>query len=131
MPEQLSGGMARRVALARAIALDPMMIMYDEPFAGQDPITMGVLVRLIKHLNDTLHLTSIVVSHDVPEVMTIADYVYVIANGKVMGQGTPRELREGSSEWVQQFVHAKADGPVRFHYPASDIYADDLMRGAA
>jgi phospholipid/cholesterol/gamma-HCH transport system ATP-binding protein len=126
MPEQLSGGMARRVALARAIALDPDMIMYDEPFAGQDPITMGVLMRLIRHLNDALGLTSVVVSHDVAEVFAIADHVYVISDGKVVDHGTPQALRESRSEWIQQFIHAHADGPVPFHFPSAP-YAEDLL----
>lgn len=124
MPSELSGGMARRVALARAIALDPMMIMYDEPFSGQDPISMGVLVKLIDTLNDTLSLTSIVVSHDVPEASSIADYIYVIANGRIMGQGTPAELTNTTSEWTRQFLHALPDGPVHFHYPAAEYSAD-------
>ena len=125
MPAELSGGMARRVALARAIALDPMMLLYDEPFTGQDPISFGVLARLIRSLNDTLGLTSIIVSHDVQETCEIADYLYIIANGKVVGQGTPAELNDSDSPWVQQFLHAQADGPVAFHYPAPD-YAEDL-----
>ena len=128
MPRELSGGMARRVALARAIALDPMMVMYDEPFAGQDPISMGVLVRLIRLLNDALHLTSIVVSHDVHETLSIADYVYVLADGKVIEHGTPEQLRNSASAWVHQFIHAEADGPIHFHYPAPD-YAHDLLHG--
>lgn len=126
MPNELSGGMARRVALARAIALDPLMIMYDEPFTGQDPISMGALVHLIKALNTTLGLTSIVVSHDVQETAEIADYIYVLSEGKIVGQGTPKELRESDSEWVQQFMNGKADGPVHFHYSAND-YLDDLL----
>jgi len=126
MPNELSGGMARRVALARAIALDPMMILYDEPFTGQDPISMGVLVLLIKALNETLGLTSIIVSHDVEETAKIADYIYVIANGKVVDHGTPAQIEQSSSEWVQQFMHGAADGPVHFHYPAKD-YVDDLL----
>jgi phospholipid/cholesterol/gamma-HCH transport system ATP-binding protein len=130
MPEQLSGGMARRVALARAIALDPDMIMYDEPFAGQDPITMGVLMRLIRHLNDALGLTSIVVSHDVAEVFSIADHVYVISDGKIVDHGTPDALRASRSEWIQQFIHARADGPVPFHFPAPP-YAQDLLGAGA
>jgi phospholipid/cholesterol/gamma-HCH transport system ATP-binding protein len=128
MPSELSGGMARRVALARAIALDPMMIMYDEPFTGQDPISMGVIVQLIRKLNDALGLTSIIVSHDVAETTDIADYVYVLSGGKVMGQGTPDELDRSESGWVKQFMHAEADGPVPFHYPAPD-YEEDLMAG--
>ncbi|GGD50207.1 ATP-binding cassette domain-containing protein [Lacimicrobium alkaliphilum] len=126
MPSQLSGGMARRAALARAIALDPELIMYDEPFAGQDPISMGVLVKLIKALNDALNLTSIVVTHDVKEVMSIADYVYILADKKVIGQGTPDQIREHESELVQQFLGGKADGPVPFHYPANSLEQDLL-----
>jgi phospholipid/cholesterol/gamma-HCH transport system ATP-binding protein len=129
-PRELSGGMARRVALARAIALDPTMIMYDEPFSGQDPISMGVLVQLIKRLNDALHLTSIVVSHDVPETASIADYIYVLSGGKVVGQGTPEALGKTDSEWVNQFMGGLPDGPVPFHYPARD-YMDDLLTGSA
>ncbi len=129
MPNELSGGMARRVALARAIALDPMMIMYDEPFTGQDPISMGALVHLIKSLNTTLGLTSVIVSHDVQETAAIADYIYVLSEGKIVGQGTPRELAESDSEWVHQFMHGDADGPVHFHYPAKD-YLDDLLQTA-
>ena len=130
LPRELSGGMARRVALARAIALDPMMIMYDEPFSGQDPISMGVLVQLIHRLNDALELTSIVVSHDVPETASIADYVYVLSGGKVVGEGTPEELHASSSEWVSQFINGKPDGPVPFHYPADDYLADLMSAGA-
>lgn len=126
MPNELSGGMARRVALARAIALDPMMILYDEPFTGQDPISMGVLVLLIKALNETLGLTSIIVSHDVEETAKIADYIYILANGKVVDHGTPAQIEQSSSEWVQQFMNGAADGPVHFHYPAKD-YVDDLL----
>lgn len=126
MPNELSGGMARRVALARAIALDPMMIMYDEPFTGQDPISKGVLVHLIKSLNETLGLTSIIVSHDVHETAMIADYIYVISQGKVIGEGTPEEIQNSPSEWVQQFMVGSADGPVHFHYPAKD-FPDDLL----
>lgn len=125
MPSELSGGMARRVALARAIALDPEMIMYDEPFAGQDPISMGVLMKLIASLNNALNLTSIVVSHDVAEVTSIADYCYVLSGGKVMGHGTPEALFDNSSEEVTQFLEGSPDGPVKFHFPAMD-YAEDL-----
>lgn len=125
-PSQLSGGMARRVALARAIALDPEMIMYDEPFAGQDPISMGVLLRLIRSLNDILGLTSIVVSHDVGETLGIADYVYVISDGQVIDHGSPEHIRNSESDWVQQFITASADGPVPFHY-AGKPYAHDLL----
>lgn len=128
MPSELSGGMSRRVALARAIALDPMMIMYDEPFTGQDPISMGVLVRLIKLLNDALGLTSIIVSHDIQETLSIADDVYLLSGGKVVAHGTADELNRSGSEWAQQFLKGLPDGPVPFHYPARD-YADDLLDG--
>jgi phospholipid/cholesterol/gamma-HCH transport system ATP-binding protein len=127
MPSELSGGMARRVALARAIALDPMMIMYDEPFTGQDPISMGALVQLIRLLNDALGLTSVIVSHDVKETAAISDYIYVISEGKVVGQGTPQELGKTDSQWVKQFLQGLPDGPVPFHYPAPD-YTDDLLQ---
>ena len=128
MPSELSGGMARRVALARAIALDPMMIMYDEPFTGQDPISMGVLVRLIKHMNEALGITSIVVSHDVAESASIADYIYVLSTGHIVGAGTPQELQQTDSKWVRQFMEALPDGPVPFHYPAAD-YSEELLSG--
>ncbi len=127
MPSELSGGMARRVALARAVALDPMMIMYDEPFTGQDPISMGVLVELIRELNDASRLTSIIVSHDVQETAEIADHIYVISQGKVIEHGTPEELMDSQSAWVKQFMHGLPDGPVRFHYPAPDL-AQDFFR---
>lgn len=130
MPNELSGGMQRRAALARTIALDPMLIMYDEPFAGQDPIGMGILVKLIKLLNDALGLTSIIVSHDVPETCSIADYVYVIADGKVIGQGTPEEVKSDPSAWVRQFMQGLPDGPVPFHYPAQDYKLDLLGEGS-
>ncbi|KJV07024.1 ABC transporter ATP-binding protein [Methylocucumis oryzae] len=126
MPNELSGGMARRIALARAIALDPMMILYDEPFTGQDPISMGVLVHLIKALNSTLGLTSIIVSHDVHETSLIADTIYVISEGRIVDHGTPEAMRQSSSPWIQQFMTGAADGPVPFHYPAKD-YLDDLL----
>ena len=129
MPAELSGGMARRVALARAIALDPMMVMYDEPFTGQDPISMGVLLQLIRLLNDALGLTSIVVSHDVQETAAIADYIYVLAGGRVIEHGTPEALARSPSPWVQQFMNGLPDGPVPFHYPAPD-YTEDLLEGA-
>ena len=125
---ELSGGMARRVALARAIALDPMIMMYDEPFTGQDPISMGVLVRLIRDLNDALGLTSIIVSHDIAETSSIADYIYLLSNGKVVGHGTAEELAQSSSEWAQQFIKGLSDGPVPFHYQAED-YLTDLLNG--
>ncbi len=126
MPAQLSGGMARRVALARAIALDPMVLMYDEPFTGQDPISMGVLVKLIDALNKELGLTSIIVSHDVEETAAIADYVYLISGGQLVGAGTPAELEATDSPWIKQFMHGAPDGPVPFHYPAEDYRADLL-----
>ena len=127
MPAELSGGMARRVALARAVTLDPMMIMYDEPFAGQDPISMGVLVRLIRLLNDAMGLTSIVVSHDLAETASIADYLYVVGDGQVLGQGTPDELMNSDNPRIRQFMQGEPDGPVPFHYPAQD-YVQDLMQ---
>lgn len=125
-PNELSGGMARRVALARAIALDPMLILYDEPFTGQDPILMGVLVKLIKELNDSLELTSIIVSHDVPETASIADYIYVLAGGNIVGAGDPQKLVADDNPHVRQFMHGLADGVVPFHYPAPDFMADLL-----
>ncbi|OZB06928.1 MAG: phospholipid ABC transporter ATP-binding protein MlaF [Idiomarina sp. 34-48-12] len=128
MPAELSGGMARRAALARSIALDPELIMYDEPFAGQDPISMGVIVKLIKELNQSLGLTSIVVTHDVAEVMTIADYVYIIADKKVVGHGTPSQLESSDDPLVHQFLHGEADGPVPFHYAAPPL-EDELLGG--
>ncbi len=128
MPAELSGGMARRVALARAIALDPALMMYDEPFAGQDPITMGVLIDLIRRLNDALGLTSVVVSHDVHETFAIADYVYVLADGAVIAEGTPAQLNASEAASVRQFVDARPDGPVPFHYPARSL-ADELTGG--
>jgi len=127
MPSELSGGMARRVALARAIALDPLMIMYDEPFTGQDPISMGVLVKLIRNLNDAAHISSILVSHDVQETMEIADMVYVISNGKVVDSGSPAAMDKADSAWTRQFIKGEADGPVPFHYPSIDI-AGDLLQ---
>ena len=130
MPSELSGGMARRVALARAIALDPAMVMYDEPFTGQDPISMGVLLKLVRELNDALGLTSIVVSHDVQETATIADYVYLLSNGKVVDHGKPAALWESASEWSRQFLEGQPDGPVAFHYPAPDFRGDLLQGGA-
>jgi len=126
MPAELSGGMARRVAMARAIALDPDFIMYDEPFTGQDPISMGVLVKLIKELNQALGLTSVLVSHDIAEAASIADYIYVISNGKVVGEGTPAEVDKSDSKWLRQFMHGLPDGPVPFHYPASD-YKQEIL----
>lgn len=128
MPNQLSGGMARRVALARAIALDPELIMYDEPFTGQDPISMGVLIKLIQTLNKALGLTSIVVSHDVQETLSIADFVYVIANKKIIGQGTPENIMHSRSQLLTQFVQGLPDGPVPFDYPAKS-WREELLLG--
>ena len=124
MPSELSGGMARRAALARSIALDPDLIMYDEPFVGQDPITMAVLVKLIKELNDALGITSVLVTHDVKEVLSIADYAYIIANRKVVAHGTPEQLREEHNPEVEQFLKGLPDGPVPFHFPAGDLLQD-------
>lgn len=130
MPNELSGGMARRVALARAIVMDPQLMMYDEPFTGLDPISLGVTVKLIRELNDALGMTSILVSHDVQEVMEIADYVYVIADGKIIGQGTPDDLQQdGHSPQVKQFMAGLPDGAVPFHYPAKS-YREDLLSPA-
>lgn len=126
MPNELSGGMARRVALARAIALDPQLIMYDEPFTGLDPISLGVIVKLIRELNDALRMTTILVSHDVKEVLTIADYIYLIADGKIIGQGTADNLENSSEPQVKQFMHGLPDGVVPFHYPTCD-YQQDLF----
>ncbi|TVT35461.1 ATP-binding cassette domain-containing protein [Marinobacter vinifirmus] len=131
MPSELSGGMTRRVALARSIALDPELIMYDEPFAGQDPIAMGVLVKLIRDLNSSMGLTSVLVSHDVPESLSICHYACILADGKVIGEGTPEELRQHPSDRVQQFLNGQPDGPVPFHYPASDAAADFGVTGGA
>ncbi|MGV3346510.1 phospholipid ABC transporter ATP-binding protein MlaF [Enterobacteriaceae bacterium LUAb1] len=126
MPSELSGGMARRAALARAIALEPELIMFDEPFVGQDPITMGVLVKLIGELNHVLGVTCIVVSHDVPEVLSIADYAYIVADQKVVAHGTAEALREDVNPRVRQFIDGIADGPVPFRFPAGD-YQQDLL----
>ena len=127
MPTELSGGMARRVALARAVALDPDIIMYDEPFAGLDPISMGVICNLIRSLNDALGATSIVVTHDVHESFELVDYVYFVSNGTVVAEGTPDELRKSELPFVHQFVMGEVDGPVPFHYAAPD-YRQDLLR---
>lgn len=124
-PSEISGGMARRVALARAIALDPPLIMYDEPFAGLDPISMGVTANLIRKLNDALGSTSILVSHDVHESFSIADHVYFLSRGKIVAHGTPQQMLESSDPYVKQFVHAESDGPVPFHYPGKSL-AEDL-----
>ena len=127
MPSELSGGMARRAALARAIALDPDLIMFDEPFTGQDPISMGVIVSLIKRLNEALNLTSIIVSHDVQEVLSIADYAYIIADKHVIAEGTSEQLLQSRDPQVVQFLNGEADGPVKFHYPAGN-YVEELFR---
>lgn len=125
MPNELSGGMARRVALARTIALDPMLIMYDEPFTGLDPISLGVIGNLIRKLSDALGATSIVVTHDVQESLQIVDYVYFVSEGVIVAHGTPDEIRASEKPFVHQFIHGEIDGPVPFHYPASS-YAEDL-----
>lgn len=127
-PAEISGGMARRVAVARAVALDPELIMYDEPFAGLDPISMGVTANLIRNLNDALGSTSILVSHDVHECFAIADYVYFMSAGKIVAEGTPAELRVSEDPYVKQFVNAAPDGPVPFHYPGKSL-AEDLGLG--
>jgi phospholipid/cholesterol/gamma-HCH transport system ATP-binding protein len=128
MPSQLSGGMARRVALARAVVLDPSMIMYDEPFTGLDPITKGTIVTLLNEINESMGLASVIVSHDVDETMSIADYIYVISGGELVGSGTSEDLRSSTSEWMQQFLQGLPDGPVPFHYP-SDEFKQDLLIG--
>ena len=128
MPSQISGGMARRVALARAIALDPPLIMYDEPFAGLDPISLGITARLIRDLNSALGATSLLVTHDVEETFEIADYVYFIANGKIGAQGTPTELSQSADPFVRQFLDAAPDGPVPFHYPGQSLEEDFGVR---
>jgi len=129
MPAELSGGMTRRVALARSIALDPELVMYDEPFTGQDPIAMGVLVKLIRDLNSSMGLTSVMVSHDVKESLSICHYACIIADGKVIGEGTPEQLREHPSGRVQQFLNGEPDGPVPFHYPAGSAASDFGVTG--
>ncbi len=123
-PSEISGGMARRVALARAIALDPQLIMYDEPFAGLDPISMGVTANLIRRLNDALGSTSILVSHDVHESFAIADFVYFLSQGRIVAHGTPEQMLASDDPYVRQFVHAEPDGPVPFHYPGRSLAAD-------
>jgi len=128
MPSQVSGGMARRVALARAIALDPPLLLYDEPFAGLDPISLGTIAHLIRDLNRALGATSIVVTHDVPETFAIADRVYLLGDGRVVAGGTPTELRASQDPYVAQFLHGARDGPVRFHHPAPPI-AEQLGLG--
>ncbi|HTH95410.1 MAG TPA: ABC transporter ATP-binding protein [Rhodocyclaceae bacterium] len=126
MPNELSGGMSRRVALARAIALDPMLMMYDEPFAGLDPISLAITGELIRKLNDALGASSIMVTHDVPESLKIVDYVYFMAAGKIVASGTPDDIRNSSDPFVRQFVWGEPDGPVPFHYPAP-TYADEML----
>lgn len=128
MPSDISGGMARRVALARAIALDPDLIMYDEPFAGLDPISMGVTAQLIRSLNDALGATAIIVTHDVAETFAIADYVYMVNAGRISAEGTPAQLSASDDPYVRQFLDAQPDGPVRFHYPADPINKDFGVR---
>ncbi len=130
MPSELSGGMARRAALARAIALEPMMIMYDEPFTGLDPISKGVIAKLIRELNQSLGITSIVVSHDVAETCSISDYAYLVGDGRIIGEGTPAEVQQSRSEHVRQFMDGLPDGPVPYQYPAGD-YIEDLMKDVA
>ena len=130
MPSELSGGMARRVALARTTALDPMLIMYDEPFTGLDPVSMGVIGQLIRRLNDSLGATSIIVTHDVAEALELVDYVYFMSEGVIIAQGTPDELRASDEPFVHQFVYGETDGHLPFHYPAED-YATDLRAGEA
>jgi phospholipid/cholesterol/gamma-HCH transport system ATP-binding protein len=120
-PSELSGGMARRVALARAIALDPMLVMYDEPFAGLDPISLGIVGQLVRRLNDALGITSIVVTHDIYESLKIVDYIYFVSEGRIIAQGTPDEVRASSDAFVRQFVDGEPDGPVPFHYPAKSV----------
>jgi phospholipid/cholesterol/gamma-HCH transport system ATP-binding protein len=129
MPAELSGGMGRRVALARAVVMDPEILIYDEPFVGLDPISLGVILRLIRHLNDALGLTSIVVSHDVREISSVADKVFLLSGGKVVAQGTPQDLKNDPSGTVRQFVEGLADGPVPFHYPAPDYFGELMARG--
>ena len=130
MPSEISGGMARRVALARAIVLDPELIMYDEPFAGLDPISLGTAAQLIRQLNDTLGITSIVVSHDLEETFRIADKVIILANGGIAAQGTPDEVRHSADPLIHQFVNALAEGPVKFHYPGVDVATDFGVAGS-
>jgi len=126
MPSELSGGMARRVALARAMVMDPEILIYDEPFVGLDPISMGVIVRLVRKMNDALGISSILVSHDVQEISTVSDCSYLISDGKVAASGSPDELHNTSSDLVRQFMHGMADGPVAFHFAAPD-YAEQLL----
>jgi phospholipid/cholesterol/gamma-HCH transport system ATP-binding protein len=129
MPAELSGGMGRRVALARAIVMDPELLIYDEPFVGLDPISLGVILRLIRRLNDTLGITSIVVSHDVREITSVADQVFLLSGGKVVAHGSPQQLKTNPSDTVKQFIGGLADGPVGFHFPAPDYFGELLTRG--
>ena len=129
MAAELSGGMSRRVALARAIVMDPEILIYDEPFVGLDPISLGVILRLVRRLNDALGITSIVVSHDVQEISAVADVVFLLSGGKVAAQGTPLELKSYPSDIVRQFMGGLADGPVPFHFPAPDYFGELLSRG--
>ena len=129
MPGDLSGGMSRRVALARAIATDPMLVMYDEPFAGLDPISLNVVATLVRKLNDALGLTSIIVTYDVSESLKVVDYIYVIADGRLMGEGTPDEVLASSDPYLHQFLKALPDGPVRFHFPAKPIGEELRVKG--
>jgi phospholipid/cholesterol/gamma-HCH transport system ATP-binding protein len=128
MPSELSGGMARRVALARAVALDPMLVMYDEPFAGLDPISLGVVGQMIRRLNDALGITSVVVTHDVYESLKIVDYMYFVSEGKIVAQGTPADVRASTDTFVRQFIDGAPDGPVPFHYPASPYRSELFAR---
>jgi len=128
-PSELSGGMARRVALARAIALDPMLVMYDEPFAGLDPISLGIVGQLIRRLNDALGITSVIVTHDIYESLKIVDYIYFVSDGRIVAEGTPDVVRASSDPFVRQFVDGAPDGPVPFHYPATPL-AEEFARGA-
>lgn len=130
-PAELSGGMARRVSLARAVALDPMLVMYDEPFAGLDPISLGVIGQLIRRLNDALGASSIMVTHDIHESLEIVDYVYFVSDGRIVAEGTPEEIRASRDPFVHQFVNAEADGPVPFHYPAPPVAEGFLGRATA
>ena len=127
MPSELSGGMARRVALARSITLDPQLMMYDEPFTGQDPISLGVLLKLIKELNESLNMTTIIVSHDVAEIIQLADFIYIIGGSEVLGYGTPKEMQDSTKADIKQFMQGLPDGPVAFRYPTED-YATDLFK---
>jgi phospholipid/cholesterol/gamma-HCH transport system ATP-binding protein len=131
LPAELSGGMARRVALARAIALDPELILYDEPFTGLDPIALGVIARLVRQLNDALGATAVIVTHDVAETLPLVDYVYFMADGRVVAQGTPAAVRRSGVPFVEQFVSGAIDGPVPFHYPAAGYPADLGLAGSA